>query len=136
MPRSLCLKDLRLLVDRMSMNTTMVDDIVRAGGRGEVESDSSADPVNIRVTDLGAVRGVDGCVASISGHLVLLERLEGQGVHDRTTTDAGFVFALAAPELIVPTSMNQCRDRGWLDFPQFNNQGAGVSFVEQDASRP
>jgi hypothetical protein len=35
-----------------------------------------------------------------------------------------------------PTSMNQCMSGGWLDFPQFKNQGVCVSFVVTHGKNP
>jgi hypothetical protein len=31
---------------------------------------------------------------------------------------------------VLPTSKDQCKNGGWLNFPQFKNQGDCVSFVE------
>jgi hypothetical protein len=44
---------------------------------------------------------------------------------DTLTNGRGAVFD--AP--VLPTSKEQCKDGGWLNFPQFKNQGDCVSFV-------
>ncbi len=45
------------------------------------------------------------------------------------TLTESFTSSLAAPVLIVPTSISQCQNNGWRNYPQFKNQGACVSFV-------
>jgi len=42
-----------------------------------------------------------------------------------------FTSSLTAPVLIAPTSKDQCKNGGWQAFPQFQNQGQCVSFVER-----
>jgi hypothetical protein len=46
------------------------------------------------------------------------DNLAGDDVYDFVTTGA-----------TAPTSMDQCKDGGWMDFGTFKNQGACVSFV-------
>jgi len=40
---------------------------------------------------------------------------------------SGDIEVLEAP--VLPTSTEQCKNRGWQSFPQFKNQGDCVSFV-------
>jgi hypothetical protein len=43
-----------------------------------------------------------------------------------------YTSLLAQPVLIVPITKDQCKDGGWHNFPQFNNQGQCVSFLERN----
>jgi hypothetical protein len=45
------------------------------------------------------------------------------------TQDETFTSTLAQPVPLAPTSVAQCMNGGWQNFPQFKNQGACVSFV-------
>jgi hypothetical protein len=47
------------------------------------------------------------------------------GITETLTNGRAIVFD--APAL--PTSKEQCKDGGWMTFPQFKNQGDCVSFV-------
>jgi hypothetical protein len=49
----------------------------------------------------------------------------------RSTFAESFQSTLAEPILIVPTSVDDCKNGGWQNFPQFTNQGQCVSFVAQ-----
>jgi hypothetical protein len=40
-----------------------------------------------------------------------------------------FTSSLLEPVLIAPTSKEQCKNGGWMNYPQFKNQGDCVSFV-------
>jgi hypothetical protein len=47
-----------------------------------------------------------------------------------------FLSSLSAPVLIAPTGKDQCKDGGWLGFPQFKNQGDCVSYVATGGKNP
>jgi hypothetical protein len=46
-----------------------------------------------------------------------------------TTLVEDFTSSLLAPVIIAPTSKEQCKNGGWMNYPQFKNQGDCVSFV-------
>jgi hypothetical protein len=50
--------------------------------------------------------------------------------HYYSALNENFLSILTQPILIVPTSKDECKDGGWSYFPQFENQGQCVSFVE------
>jgi hypothetical protein len=66
--------------------------------------------------------------------------LFGASLASSAPTDCSASFAVAGQPLngravvfdapLVPTSKGQCKNGGWLNFPQFKNQGDCVSFVE------
>ena len=48
----------------------------------------------------------------------------------------GETFSSQGVVPIVPTSKEQCKDGGWMNFPQFKNQGDCVSFVATGGKNP
>jgi uncharacterized membrane protein len=46
-----------------------------------------------------------------------------------TLMDETFLSSLLEPVLIAPTTKEQCKNGGWMNYPQFKNQGDCVSFV-------
>jgi len=49
---------------------------------------------------------------------------------DSTSNDESFTSSFTQPILIALTSTDQCKNGGYMNFPQFKNQGQCVSYVE------
>ena len=52
------------------------------------------------------------------------------------TLTESFTSSLDQPELISPTGKDQCKHGGWMNYPQFKNQGDCVSFVATGGKNP
>jgi hypothetical protein len=44
-----------------------------------------------------------------------------------------FRSSLSEPTLIAPTSVSQCKNGGWQNYPQFKNQGRCIAYVEDNS---
>lgn len=56
------------------------------------------------------------------------ERTGQFGQTNTSTLAESFASTLSMP-ILIPSSIDECLHGGWMNFPQFNNQGACVSFV-------
>ena len=55
------------------------------------------------------------------------------GTTGAASLEENFTSSLTQPVPIAPTNKDQCKNNGWKNFPQFNNQGKCVSFVESQS---